>query len=84
LSQRIRGQIGTDEENRCEVFLVLRYIKDPHFILHKSPDLQIKVACRLAQLLEVLPLTSFGWNDEDLKVSCFIIWFYCSADFLGH
>jgi len=84
LSQRIRGQIGTDEENRCEVFLVLRYIKNPDFVSHEDPHEQIRVACRLVQLLEVLPFTSFGWNDEDLMVSCFIIWFYCSADFLGH
>jgi hypothetical protein len=79
------SQKGTDEEkNHDELFLLLRCIKDPDFVTHEDPHEQIRVACCLAQLLEVLPFTSLGWQDEDFVVSCFIIWFYCSADFLGH
>ena len=84
MSQKGSGQKGTDEENRDELFQLLCCIKNPDFVSHEDPNEQIRVACRLVQLLEVLPFTSFGWNDEDLMVSCFIIWFYCSADFLGH
>ena len=81
MSQRGGGQKGTDEEKNCdELFLLLRFIKNPDF----DPHGQIEVACCLVQLLEVLPFTSFGWNDEDYMVSSFIMWFYCSADFLGH
>ena len=79
------GQKGTDEEkNRDGLFLLLRCIKNPDFVSHEDPHEQIKIAYCLVQLLDVLPFTSFGWNDEDFMVSCVIIWFYCSADFLGH
>jgi hypothetical protein len=84
LSLRSEGQNGTDEENCDELFLLLRHLKSPDFISHGDPRVQIRVACRLGELLGVLPFTSFGWDDEDLVVSCFIVWLYCSADFLGH
>jgi hypothetical protein len=79
------GQKGTEEEKNCnELFVLLRSLKNYDFVSHEDPREEIIVSCRLAQLLEVLPFTSFGWNEEDLMVSCFIIWFYCSADFLGY
>jgi len=79
------GQNGTDEDENCdELFLLLRHIKSPDSDLHEDPHGQIRVAYCVVQLLEVTPFMSFGWNEEDFMVSCFIIWFYCSADFLGH
>jgi len=79
------SQKGTDEEkNRDELFLLLHCIKNSDFVSHEDPHEQIRVACHLIQLLEVLPFTSFERYDEDFMVSCFIVWFYCSADFLGH
>jgi hypothetical protein len=79
------GQESSDEKkNRIELFLLLRCIKNPVFVSHEDPHEQIRVACCLVQRLEVLPFTSLEWNDEDVMVSCFIVWFYCSADFLGH
>ena len=79
------GQKGTDEEkNRDELFRLLCCIKSPDSAINEDPHEQIKIAYCLVQLLDVLPFTSFGWNDEDFMVSSFIIWFYCSADFLGH
>lgn len=73
-----------EEKNRDQLFLLLRCIKHPDFVLPKYPHEQIRIAYYLVQLLDILPFTSFEWEDEDFVVSCFIIWFYCSADFLGH
>jgi hypothetical protein len=85
LSQRGLCQKGTDEDKkRDELFRLLRRLKIPDFVSHKDPFEQITVAHYLVQLLEVLPFTSLGWNDGDFMVRCFIIWFYYSADFLGH
>lgn len=79
------GQIGSDEEKSVdEFFLLLSRVKHPDFVSQEDPQEQIKVACHLVKVLEGLPLTSFQWNDEDFAVSCFIVWFDCSADFLGH
>jgi hypothetical protein len=73
-----------DEEYRDELFILLDRLKSPDFTSHVDPHVQIKVACHLGKMLEVLPFKSFAWHDEDLVVSCFIIWLYSSADFLGH
>ena len=79
------GQKSTDEEkNRDELLLLLQCIKNPDFVSHEDSEEQIRIACCLVQQLEDLSFTSFEWNDQDFMVSCLIVWFYCSADFLGH
>jgi hypothetical protein len=77
-------QKGTDEEkNYDELVILFHRLRNPDFLLHEDSLVKMTVACCLGQLLEVLPFTSFPWDDEDLVVSCFIQ-IHCPAHFLDH